>query len=82
MDLREQVMQFRTLLQENGLDIDDFELNVNSDAFKKLLDGGEGCLQVRNRAFDIAIDYLYDGTSSWLKAFSADLSDGKFGRNR
>ena len=81
MDLREQVLQFRTLLQENNLDIDDFELNVNSDAFKQLLDGGDGSLEVRHRGNDVGIDYLYDGTPSWLDSFAADLKDGKFGRS-
>ncbi len=78
MDLRDQVLQFRNLLQENDLDIEDFELNVNSDAFKELLDGGDGSLEVRNRTSKIAIDYLYDGTPSWLENFAADLKRGKF----
>jgi len=78
MDLREQVIQFRELLQNNGLLIDDFELNVKSDAFKELLAGGEGSLEVNCRKSGVAIDYAYDGTTSWLTKLASDLENGKF----
>ncbi|PLX98831.1 MAG: hypothetical protein C0623_11300 [Desulfuromonas sp.] len=78
MDLRQQVVRFRELLDRSGLEIDDFELNVNSDAFRKLLDGGAGSLEVLCRRSGIAINYQYDGTASWLDQLAADLSQGKF----
>jgi hypothetical protein len=78
MDLREQVVQFRGMLEENGFPVDDFELNVNSDAFKELLAGGSGGLEVRYRKSGIAIDYQYDGTPSWLEKLADDLDKGKF----
>lgn len=78
MDLRDQVVQFRGMLEENGFDVDDFELNVNSDAFKELLAGGAGELEVRYRQSGVAIDYQYDGTSSWLEKLADDLDKRKF----
>lgn len=78
MDLREQVVRFKALLQEHDLQVDDFALNVNSDAFKGLLDGDEGCLEVRCRKTGMAIDYKYDGTVAWLEILAEDLAVGKF----
>ena len=78
MDLREQVVQFKALLQKNDFDIEDFELNVNSDNFKELLSGGEGGLEVHYRKSCVSIEYDYDGTPSWLKILADDLSTGKF----
>lgn len=78
MDLREQVVQFRSLLQQHGLKVDDFELNVRGDAFRELLDGGDGSLEVRYRTTDVAIAYHYDGTAGWLGQLARDLRDGTF----
>ena len=78
MDLREQVIKFRALLQEHGLDVNDFELNVNSDAFKELLSGGPGGLEVHDRNSGVSIDYSYDGTPAWLTQLAIDLAAGKF----
>ncbi len=78
MDLREQVIQFRALLQKNDYDVEDFELNVNSDAFKELLDGGDGSLEVLYRKSGVSCEYQYDGTPSWLDVLAADLESGKY----
>lgn len=78
MDLRQQVVQFKALLQKNDFAVDDFELNVNSDNFKELLSGGEGGLEVLHRKSSVSIKYDYDGTPSWLEIFADDLSSGKF----
>ena len=78
MDLREQVIQFREMLLQSGMQVDDFELNVNSDAFKELLSGGAGSLEVRYRPSGIAIDYQYDGTASWLETLADDLAKEAF----
>lgn len=78
MDLQEQVIKFRALLQQNDLDVEDFELNVNSDAFKGLLDGGAGSLEVLYRKSGVSCEYQYDGTPSWLDLLSSDLESGKF----
>jgi len=78
MDLRDQIGRFRALLQDQDLDVNDFELNVNGDAFKELLAGGQGGLEVHNRISSVTIDYAYDGTPSWLTTFANDLASGKF----
>ena len=78
MNLREQVLQFRGLLEDNDLDVDEFELNVNSDAFKELLAGGGASLEVHYLKNGISIEYQYDGTSSWLESLADDLTNGKF----
>lgn len=78
MDLREQVARFRELLEKSGLGVDDFELNVDSDAFKGLLAGGAGSLEVHFRPTGRSISYSYDGTSSWLNQLAADLAANKF----
>jgi len=78
MDLREQVLQFRSLLEESGFDIGDFELNVDGDAFRGLMAGGNGHLEVRSRTTGVAITYNYDGTPAWLENLAADLGNGTF----
>lgn len=78
MDLRDQVLQFRNLLQKKTLDIDDFELNVDGDAFRKLLSGGGASLEVHRRSTGVTIVYHHDGTSAWLEALAADLEQGGF----
>lgn len=55
-----------------------FELNVDSDAFRELLAGGAGKLEVHCRKSNVTVEYTYDGTSSWLENFAADLGKGEF----
>ena len=78
MDLRDQVLQFRNLLQEKALDVDDFELNVDGDAFRKLLSGEDARLEVHRRSTGVTIAYQHDGTSAWLEVLAADLEQGGF----
>lgn len=79
MDLREQVLYFQEVLTEQGLNVNDFELNIAGEAFRALLAGGNGELEVRYRPSDTTIVYPCDGTAGWIKSLQADLANSKFG---
>lgn len=76
--MKEQIQQFKNILEQRGFSIDDFELNVDGETFRLLFAGGEGDLEVCCRESNVKRTYRCDGTSSWLEQFSDDLIQGLF----
>jgi len=81
MNLQQQIVEFRRLLDAAGRTVDDFELNAAGDGFRALMAGGTAELEVRCRNSDTARSYQADGGPGWLDAFGADLRSGVFTGN-
>lgn len=71
--MKEQILQFRQLLDERSLSIDDFELNVDGETFRSLMAGMPADLVVLCRSSQVTRTYHCDGSSQWLTQFSKDL---------
>ena len=72
--MKEQLMQFRQILEEHGLSIDDFEMNVDGETFRLLMAGEPANLEVFCRTTKVTRTYCCDGSPQWLIQFSEDLA--------
>jgi len=78
MNLQQQIVEFRRLLDDAERSVEDFELNAAGDGFRTLMAGGSAELEVRCRVSGMARSYQADGGPGWLEAFSIDLQSGVF----
>ena len=72
--MKEQILQFRQLLDEHGLSVDDFELNVDGETFRLIMAGEPTDLEVHCRTSQVTKTYRCDGSPQWLGLFSKDLA--------
>ena len=71
--MKEQILQFKQLLDERSLSIDDFELNVDSETFRLLMAGEPVDLVVLCRSSQVTRTYHCDGSPQWLTMFTKDI---------
>ena len=76
--MKEQILQFRQILDDHGLSIDDFEMNVDGETFRMLMAGEPVDLEVLCRSSQVTRTYHCDGSPQWLAAFSSDLEKNLF----
>ena len=76
--MKEQLLQFRELLTNNGLTSDDFEMNVDGETFRLLMAGKPAEIKVHCRSSQVTRTYSCDGSPRWLEQFSADLEASLF----
>lgn len=76
--MKEQILQFKQILEEHGLSIDDFELNVDGDTFRSLMAGEPADLAVLCRGSQVTRTYHSDGSPQWLELFAQDLDAAVF----
>jgi hypothetical protein len=74
MLMKEQILQFRQLLDKHGLSVDDFELNVDGEMFRLIMAGEPADLEVLCRSSQRTKTYRCDGSPQWLELFSKDLA--------
>ena len=78
VEMKEQIIQFRQILDDHGLSIDDFELNVDGETFRLLMAGEPVDLAVLCRSSQVTLTYHCDGSPQWLTLFAEDLAAGSF----
>jgi hypothetical protein len=71
--MKQQILQFRRLLDSRDLSIDDFELNVDGETFRALMAGEPTDLEVLCRTTQTTRTYRCDGSKLWLDLFAQDL---------
>lgn len=76
--MQKQIQQFRQILAENGLSVDDFELNVDGETFRALMAGQPADLEVVCRSSQVSRTYRHDGGDAWLEQFARDLQKSLF----
>jgi hypothetical protein len=76
--MKEQILQFRQILDRHNLSIDDFELNVDGETFRLLIAGEPAEVEVLCRSSQTTRAYRCDGTAGWLEAFTKDLEAAIF----
>ncbi len=76
--MKEQILQFRQILAQHNLSVDDFELNADGETFRLLIAGKPAQLEVVCRSSQTTRTYWCDGTAGWLDAFAMDLKAAIF----
>ncbi len=76
--MKEHILQFRQLLDDRGLSIDDFEMNVDGETFRLLMAGEPVDLAVLCRSSQVTRTYHCDGSPQWLTLFANDLDTDSF----
>ena len=76
--MKEQIQQFKQMLEQHGYSIDDFELNVDGETFRLLFAGEPVELKVICRSSNVTRNYHCDGSPNWLTKFSEDLDTAAF----
>lgn len=71
--MKEQILKFRQILDDHGLSIDDFELNVDGETFRLLMASEPVDLKVFCRSSKVSRNYHCDGSPQWLVQFAEDL---------
>ena len=72
--MKEHIQQFRIVIEQHALSIDDFEMNVDGETFRLLMAGEPVDLEVYCRTSQVTRTYHFDGSLSWLEQFSLDIS--------
>ena len=76
--MKEQLQQFKQILDQHGFSIDDFEMNVDGETFRLLMAGEPVDLKVYCRSTQVTRTYHCNGSSSWLEQFSSDINEDCF----